>query len=258
MANRYFTQFQWSLEKNPVLLFAKVGQGDTSTVTTVADVSQDLAGSFFRIKGFKVSASGTQYYFWFKVSGTGTDPNNAGETGIEVDIATNATAAAVATAVQAAAAANVNLTLDFTVSRSTNVLTFVSKAGGCANAHDGLSAYATSFAFTNTVYPVLDETNSKGIKSIERTGTGLYTVTMGTPAPTSAVDLYNRIFYTDHRFLLATGTPAAPLMFVVSQEVGSLGTVHLKFTAADGSTATDPACGEELWLEFYLKNSTAQ
>lgn len=99
----------------------------------------------------------------------------------------------------------------------------------------------------------LDATNSKGIKSISLGTTGKYTVTFGVGSNT---DIYNRIFFVAHRFLNATA-PAAPTMYVVSQAVSTAGTVVLQFTAADGSTATNPGSGEELWLEFTLKNSTA-
>lgn len=256
MSNRLFTQFQWSLEKTPVTLFAAIGQGDTSVVTPVADVAKSLAGTFFRVKGF---VTGTQYYFWFKVSGTGSDPANMGETGIEVDISTNATAVAVTAAVYAAAIANTSIVKDFTVTTpTTTTVTFVSLAGGCLNAHDGLSMYATGFAFSNTVYPVLLTAQSMGIKSVVRTGVGLYTITTGTPPPTSTFDVYVRTFIITCQFQVATGTPAAPFMFVVSSTINTNGQVNLKFLAADGTTATDPACGETIFLRLALKNSTAQ
>jgi hypothetical protein len=103
--------------------------------------------------------------------------------------------------------------------------------------------------------PTLDAVNSKGVKSISRTSAGLYVLTLGTG---SATDIYNRIFFASHRFFLAAGAPAAPLMHVKAQAVATNGTVTVQFLAPDGTTATDPASGEELWLEFKLKNSTAQ
>lgn len=102
--------------------------------------------------------------------------------------------------------------------------------------------------------PTLSAINSKGIKSITRTSAGLYVVTMGVG---TATDIYNRLLFVSHRFIVASGAPAAPLMFVVSQAIATAGTVTIKFTAVDGTTATDPASGETMLLEFDLKNSTA-
>lgn len=102
--------------------------------------------------------------------------------------------------------------------------------------------------------PTIDAVNSKGVKSINRTSAGLYVVTFGVGAN---VDIYNRIYFASHKFIVASGTPAAPLMYIVSQAVATAGTVTIQFTAVDGTTATDPASGEELRLEFALKTSTA-
>lgn len=255
MANRFFNQFGWSLEKTPVALWANVGIGNTSTVIPVADVAGSLAGTFFRINGF---VTGRTWMFWFKVSGSGTSPATGADTAIEVDISTGATAATIATAIKAAADAVAAFATDFTLTRSTATLTFVALAAGCANARDGLSMYSTGGAFTNTSLPIVSATKSKGIKSVSRTGTGLWTVTLGTPAPTSVTDLYPRLLNLDYMAYAATGTPAAPYVYVVSQATSTAGTVNLKFLAADGTTATDPACGEEVWLEIILKNTTAQ
>lgn len=255
MANRFFNQFGWSLEKTPVSLWANIGIGDTSTVTTTADTAGNKAGTFFRIYG---ATTGRTYMFWFKVSGTGSNPATGADTAIEVDISTGATATTIATAIKTAADAYSGFSTDFTLTRSTNVLTFVSITYGCVNAHDGLSAFATGFAFANTPLPILDTSKSKGIRSFTRTSTGLYVATFGIGSPTSVTDLYPRILDVDYMAYVTTGTPAAPLMFVVSQAVSSAGTVNLKFTAVDGTTLTDPACGEQIWLEFNLKNTTAQ
>lgn len=256
MANRYFTQFHWSLEKDPVLLFAKVGMGYETDVSTVADVSSSLAGTFFRIKGF---VTGNQYYFWFTVAGVGNNPNNTGEVGIKVNFAVNATATQVAAAIAAAAALTPSFVQDFSIATSTIHVVFTPKAGGDPDAKNGLSMYNPGFSYAETLFAALVTSASKGIKTFAKNGgTGLYKVTFGTPSPTSTTDLYNRVFYTDQKFLVASGTPAAPLMFVVSQAVASLGTIDLRFTAVDGTTSTDPALSEEIWLEFYLKNTTAQ
>ncbi len=262
MANRTFTQFSWSLEKNPVVLFANVTQGDVSTVTTVADSSSDLAGTFFRITGFKASASGTTYMFWFKVGGAGTSPATASDVAIEVDFAENATASTVAQAIYDAAIAATTTTFntDFSlVDPAADALVFTALGGGCANAHDGLSMYATSFTFANAATnPILNASKSLGIKSFARTGAGLYTMVLGTPAPTSVVDVYNRLFFVGYSVISANAVPVAPLAYVVSETVSTTGAINFKLTAADGSTAADPACGEVLMFEIYVKNSTGQ
>lgn len=255
MANHWFNQFGWTLEKAVVSLWAQVDMGDTSVVTTTADTAGSLASTFFRIKGF---VTGKTYMFWFKVSGSGTNPATGADTAIEVDISTGATNTAVAAAVYAAAAANTSCASDFTITTSSaaHTVTFVSLAGGCSNLRDGLSAFATHFTLTNTVYPVLITLKSKGIKSITRTGAGLYTVVTGTPSPTSVIDLYNRVFDVQYR-ALTSAAPAAPYMFVVSQAVSTTGAINVRFLAANGLTSTDPACGESVLLEIVLKNTSA-
>jgi hypothetical protein len=107
--------------------------------------------------------------------------------------------------------------------------------------------------------PTLNAAKSKGIKSITRTSAGLYVVTFGTVGqPAVTVDTYNDIFGVHHRFLLASGHPAAPNMFIVSQAVATAGTMTIQFDNAAGTAATDPASGEAVYLTFDLKNSTAQ
>lgn len=255
MANHWFNQFNWTLEKEAVTLYANVGFGNISTVTTVADVAHSLAGKFFRVNGF---VTGRTYMFWFKVSGVGTSPATTSDTAIEVDIATGASANSVATAVKTDADVTAGFRSDFTLTRVNNILTFTALAAGCLNARDGLSMYATGFAFSNAVTaPFLDASKSKGIKTFTKTSTGLYTVTFGTGSPTSVTDLYPRLLYVRNMFVSAS-SPAARYLNVVSQAVSSAGTVDLKLEAADGTTLADPACGETLLLEFTLKNTTAQ
>lgn len=195
--------------------------------------------------------------FWFKVSGSGSNPATPSDTAIEVDISTGATAATVATAIKTAADATSGFSTDFTLTRLSNVLTFTALGAGCLNAHDGLSMFATGFAFTNVSIPIIDATKSKGILSFAKTGVGLYTLTLGTPAPTSVVDVYPRILSIRHAYI-STTAPTAPYMYVVSQAVSSAGTVNVKFLAADGTTAADPTCSSTLLLEIMLKNTTAQ
>lgn len=103
--------------------------------------------------------------------------------------------------------------------------------------------------------PTLDAVNSKGIKSITRTGAGTYDVVFGVGA---ATDIYNRIFTAHATFVVAGGVPAAPVMAISADAVATTGTVTLVFSDVETPAATDPASGETMLLEFKLKNSTAQ
>lgn len=106
--------------------------------------------------------------------------------------------------------------------------------------------------------PTLSAVNSKGVRSITRTSAGLYVITLGVSGANANTDIYNGLFMVSHKFIVASGTPAAPLMYVVSQAVATAGTVTVQFTAVNGTSATDPASGETLLLEFALKTSTAK
>ncbi len=106
--------------------------------------------------------------------------------------------------------------------------------------------------------PTLDGINSKGIKSIVRTAAGTYTITFGTSGGNAVTDTYNNIYFASKRFLVASGTPAAPHMYVVSHDVRATGTMVVTFLDPTGATPTDPASGEKVLLQFRLKTSTAK
>lgn len=106
--------------------------------------------------------------------------------------------------------------------------------------------------------PTLDTSRSMGIKTVTRSSAGKYVITFGVPTPTSTTDIYNALLFVQNQFTAATGTPAAPLFFKISDAVSTAGTVTIQFTAVDGTTATDPASGEVMHLLFHLKNSTAK
>jgi len=92
-------------------------------ITTVADIANSLAGTALIINTpFKRSS----YYFWFRVSGNGVDPNIPGRIGIVVDISTNATADDVAEALT-----NVINTISyFTATRISDVITVTNTGFG--------------------------------------------------------------------------------------------------------------------------------
>lgn len=70
---------------------------ELTKIECVADVSSSLNDTSFHI-----DSSSTNYYVWFNVGESGTDPETEGRTGIEVALSENATAADVATAVSSA------------------------------------------------------------------------------------------------------------------------------------------------------------
>jgi hypothetical protein len=102
--------------------------------------------------------------------------------------------------------------------------------------------------------PVLDTKNSKGFQSITRVSAGLYNIVFGTPASSQAAttDKYFKLLMPDYAFANAT-SPAAPIMYVVSNTVSSNGTLQVQFNV--GGTSTDPAVGEQLYLQFIMGDS---
>lgn len=103
--------------------------------------------------------------------------------------------------------------------------------------------------------PTLDAVNSKMVKSVTRTGAGNYTFAFGTSG-IQANDTYNRILAAQATFLIAGGVPAAPQMTAKVNAVQAAGTLSVQFNSAAGAAA-DPGNGEEVWIEFTFKNSTA-
>lgn len=83
----------------------------TQTITTVADVAGNLASTAITVNApFNRDNS----YFWFKVDGTGTDPDIEGRNGYVVEILTNATEDAVAAAL--AEKMSLNISNEFNIS----------------------------------------------------------------------------------------------------------------------------------------------
>jgi hypothetical protein len=102
--------------------------------------------------------------------------------------------------------------------------------------------------------PTLDATNSKGIKSITRTGAGAYDITLGVG---SNLDVYPR-FLSFHLVNINAAAAAAPLVRVTAESVATptTGKISIQFATSPG-VATDPGNGEEVRFEVTLKNSTA-
>lgn len=111
---------------------------ELTDVTCVGDTSGSLAGKYFLISG---GDSGTDYYVWYKVSGSGTDPLVTGRTGLQVNISTNNTATQVATATAAA----IDALADFgATSLSAVVSVTPASAGFTEDAAAGTSGFSIS------------------------------------------------------------------------------------------------------------------
>lgn len=91
-------------------------------------------------------------------------------------------------------------------------------------------------------------TRGKGVASIVRDSAGTYTLTLQ--------DSYPRLLGWRFGFLV-DGDPAAPLVNPKTETVSSTKTVVFQCNAVDGTTATDPASGEKLFVELKLSNSGA-
>jgi hypothetical protein len=126
----------------------------TQTVTTVADTLGSLAGKAMLLNApFNRKA----YYFWFSVSGVGTDPDIAGLEGYKVDINTNATAAQVATAL--ALAINQNISSEFTANATSNNVKITAVGFGDADFAKDYSIAPPGFSYV---------VNKLGILTVEK------------------------------------------------------------------------------------------
>jgi hypothetical protein len=100
--------------------------------------------------------------------------------------------------------------------------------------------------------PTLDTVNSKGILSIVRNSAGNYTVKFGTNS-ILPLDTYVKLLEVRQAFVNATA-PAAPGLYITSNSIAS-GSLVLQFN--NGGTSTDPASGEQVYLQFILGDSSA-
>ena len=81
---------------------ARWGRTECRTVTAVADSSGSLNDTYFDLNVVGADFVEVPYYVWLNVNAAGVDPAVSGKTGIEVEVATDATAAVVAAAIVAA------------------------------------------------------------------------------------------------------------------------------------------------------------
>lgn len=134
-------------------------QQETAEFTTVADVAGSLAGTYFT---FNTAFNHKQYYIWFKVSNTGTDPLVANKTGIQVDLATNDTASTVAQKI--ADSLNLNYPTGFVASNVGSTLTIKSYYFGPANnATAGTSGFTLNSVLDGALEVLLSTSISPGV-----------------------------------------------------------------------------------------------
>jgi hypothetical protein len=93
---------------------------------------------------FTVDSTDTSSYVWFKVGGQGTDPSVAGRTGIEVDVARNASVEDVAVAVRSALEATGKFSV--TIDGSYHTIVKSAGSGAVADLAEVNSGFVTSVA----------------------------------------------------------------------------------------------------------------
>lgn len=104
--------------------------------------------------------------------------------------------------------------------------------------------------------PTLDAVNSKGIVSITKQATGKYRIVFGTSA--ASKDSYYKFFFARQVFLKSSA-PAAPSMYITSLQHNVVANCYIDVQfATSAGVSTDPASGEEVYMEFVLGNSSAQ
>lgn len=96
--------------------------------------------------------------------------------------------------------------------------------------------------------PTLNAAKSKGVKSIVRNSAGDYTLTLQ--------DTYAKFFSCWVGFIKGTA-PAAPNESIKAFNMSAAGGATIEFVLFNGATATDPASGEELFIEICVGNSAA-
>lgn len=101
--------------------------------------------------------------------------------------------------------------------------------------------------------PTLDAKNSPGIVSVTRNSAGNYTFVFGTNSQL-AFDTYNYLLMVKHVFN-QSAAPAAPGMWVSANSISTVGTASITLQFNSGGTPTDPASGENVLLDFILRNS---
>lgn len=118
----------------------------------------------------------------------------------------------------------------------------------------GVVKVFAQITFGSTGAPTLSTSNgAQSITSVTRNSAGDYTLVLQ--------DLWSSLLAVKHVFNSGSSAPASPGMYIKANNVatstgGSAKSIELVFNAA--GTATDPASGEIVYLEFALKNSSVK
>lgn len=107
--------------------------------------------------------------------------------------------------------------------------------------------------------PTLVTASSKGVVSVTKNSTGLYTIVLGTirPGQNPALDTYHHSLNIDALWDATShsGTaPAAPLVYRVNSAIGTAASFQIATTNVSQAD-TNPASGERLILKMTLCNS---
>jgi len=104
----------------------------------------------------------------------------------------------------------------------------------------------------------LDAVNSKGIAAVQKIGTGAYRIIFGTNL--ASKDVYYKFFGAFPVFKTAGGSPPlAPIMYLADLKHNSVGDCYIDVQfVSSGGVSTNPASGDQLYMEIKLGNSSAQ
>jgi hypothetical protein len=106
--------------------------------------------------------------------------------------------------------------------------------------------------------PTLDNANSFGVFSVTRNSTGNYTFVFGSAGSNiQALDSYNYLLMVKHMFINSTA-PAAPGMYVTNNSVNVPGVASITVQFNSAGTATDPGNGEQVLIDFIMRNSSVR
>lgn len=98
-------------------------------------------------------------------------------------------------------------------------------------------------------------TRGKGIRSVSRSGAGVFVFTFGTATP-AATDKYVALLGVPQPTFIKASAPSAPLLEVTTDSATN-GSVTVTLRADAAGAATDPASGEVGIFQFHLSNSGA-
>ena len=112
-------------------------------------------------------------------------------------------------------------------------------------------------AIGSTGAPTLSAVNSKGVLSVTRNGTGLYTFVFGTNTALPK-DTYVKVLHVGAVFNSGSSAPAAPIFNIAADSVATANVCSIQIQFRDAANAAaDPASGEVMYMDFCLGDSTA-